>query len=128
MDTQFTPGKFSWCELLTNDVAAAKQFYGQLFGWSLEDRPMEGMTYTVASVAGAPVGGIMAQPPGREAMPPQWGCYVTVEDVDATARQAEALGGRVLLPPMDIPGVGRFCVLQDPQGAVISAITYVPMP
>jgi predicted enzyme related to lactoylglutathione lyase len=53
-----------------------------------------------------------------------WGVYVTVDDVDATAAKAEELGGKILVPPTDIPNVGRFCVLQDPQGSVISAITY----
>lgn len=52
-------------------------------------------------------------------------CHVSVDDVDATARQAEALGGQVLMAPRDIPEVGRFCVIRDPQGAVISAITYL---
>jgi hypothetical protein len=57
--------------------------------------------------------------------PPHWATYVTVEDVDATARKAEALGAKTLVPPTDIRKVGRFCMLQDPQGAVIAAITYV---
>ena len=52
-----------------------------------------------------------------------WGAYVTVDDADATAKTAENLGAKLLLPPTDIPKVGRFCVIQDPQGAVINAIT-----
>lgn len=56
--------------------------------------------------------------------PPSWGACVTVDDVDATARQVETLGGKLLHPPTDIPSVGRFCVLQDPQGATLCAITY----
>jgi len=66
-------------------------------------------------------------PQDAQGMPPMWGAYVTVDDVDATARTAEQLGAKLLVPPRDIPGVGRFCVIQDPQGAVISAITYVEM-
>jgi predicted enzyme related to lactoylglutathione lyase len=67
----------------------------------------------------------MAMPPqGKKKMPPQWGAYVTVDDVDLTAKKAAKLGGKVLVPPQDIPGVGRFSVLQDPQGAMISVITY----
>jgi len=66
----------------------------------------------------------MKIPPQAQGAPPHWGAYVTVDDVDATARRAEELGGKVLVPPQDIPGVGRFCVVQDPQGAVISAMTY----
>ena len=55
------------------------------------------------------------------ALPPAWGVYVTV---DATARQVETLGGKLLRPPEDIPDIGRFCVLQDPQGATLCAIIY----
>jgi predicted enzyme related to lactoylglutathione lyase len=57
-------------------------------------------------------------------MPPSWGTYITVDDVDATAAKAKELGGTVLVEPQDIPEVGRFCVIKDPQGAVFSAMTY----
>jgi predicted enzyme related to lactoylglutathione lyase len=60
-------------------------------------------------------------------MPPMWGAYVTVDNVDLTAKTAEQLGAKLLVPPTDIPNVGRFCVIQDPQGAVINAITYKDM-
>ena len=86
---------------------------------------MEGMEYTLVKVGDTEVGGIMATPPEAQGMPPMWGVYVTVDDVDATAKLVEELGGTILMPPMDIPNVGRFCVIQDPQGAVISAITFV---
>ena len=66
----------------------------------------------------------MTIPPQAEGAPPSWGIYVTVDDVDATANKAEELGAKILVPLTDIPNVGRFFVLQDPQGAVISAITY----
>jgi predicted enzyme related to lactoylglutathione lyase len=69
-------------------------------------------------------GGIMPMPPRGACALPHWGSYVTVHDVDATARHAEVLGAKTLVPPTDIPNVGRFCTFQDPQGAVISAITY----
>jgi uncharacterized protein len=117
-------GSFSWCELMTTDVGKAVAFYQKLFGWSTEEMAMEGMSYTVVKVDGEGIGGIMATPPEAKGMPPAWGVYVTVRDVDATARMTGELGGKVLLPPRDIPGVGRFSVIQDPQGAVISVITY----
>jgi hypothetical protein len=66
----------------------------------------------------------MSIPPQAEGAPPNWGIYVTVDDVDATARKAEELGAKILVPLTDIPNVGRFFSFQDPQGAVISAITY----
>jgi uncharacterized protein len=129
MDEQFKQhGAFSWCELMTTDVAAARSFYTKLFGWDTEDMSMTGMSYTVVKATGKGIGGIMAMPkdapPG---MPPVWGAYVTVDDVDVTAKTAVQLGAKLLVPPQDIPKVGRFCVIQDPQGAVISAITYVEM-
>ncbi len=126
MDEQFkTHGAFSWCELMTIDAAAAKAFYTQLFGWETEDMSMPGMTYTIVKTGGRGIGGIMAIPQEARGMSPAWGSYVTVEDVDATARTAEELGAKICVPPRDIPNVGRFCVIQDPQGAMISAITYV---
>ncbi|GFO64207.1 VOC family protein [Geomonas paludis] len=115
-------GAFSWFELTTDDVAAAQSFYGRLFGWSTERWDGEA-DYTLIKVAGKEVAGMAPAGPGRR-KPLGWGVYVTVTDVDQTAAKAEELGGKVLVPPTDIPRVGRFCVLQDPQGAVLSAITY----
>jgi predicted enzyme related to lactoylglutathione lyase len=123
-DERMKHGAFGWNELMTTDVAAARRFYGALFGWETEDYPVEGMNYVMVKVDGKEVGGMMALPPDCAGMPPAWGVYITVTDVDATARQAEELGGKVLRPPMDIPDVGRFCVLQDPQGATLCAMTY----
>ncbi len=125
MDTQYRQhGAFSWCELLTTDVANAKRFYGKLFGWTLEPAPLPGVEYTLVKYGGQQMGGIMAMPPKCEGVPPHWGVYVTVDDVDATAKLAEDMGGKVCVPPTDIPEVGRFCVLEDPQGAAINVITY----
>lgn len=78
----------------------------------------------MAKIGGEAVGGRMAAPSECAGMPPAWSVDVTVDDVDATARQVEALGGRLLRAPEDIPDMGRFCVLQDPQGATRCAITY----
>ncbi|MBK9953280.1 MAG: VOC family protein [Candidatus Competibacteraceae bacterium] len=121
-DVRLQHGAFCWNELMTTDVASAKQFYGTLFGWTTEDDSNTGVNYTLIKVGGEQVCGIMTLPPDCTGMPPSWGVYVTVNDVDATAGQVEALGGKLLRPPMDIPEVGRFCVLQDPQGAVLCAI------
>ncbi len=117
-------GAFGWNELMTSDVDAAKQFYGALFGWETEAFLGAGMPYTLVKVGGEAVGGMMATTPQCEGIPPHWSVYITVHDVDAVARQAEAQGGQVVYPPTDIPTVGRFCVLQDPQGATLGAITY----
>lgn len=120
-------GAFSWCELMTDDTRKAKEFYGQLFGWTLEEMKMPNGTYTVikTDAKGTGIGGIMNKPPQAQGAPNHWGCYVTVSDVDATAKTAQKLGATLIVPPTDIPEVGRFMVLQDPQGAVITAITYI---
>lgn len=117
-------GFFSWNELMTTDVASAKAFYTQLLGWTTEDRPMPdmGMTYTLVKAGNTPVGGIMAMPTEAGDMPSVWGSYVNVDDVDAAARKAVELGGSVYKEPTDIPGVGRFCVVGDPQGAFLALI------
>jgi uncharacterized protein len=119
-------GQFSWNELVTTDPAAATNFYTQLFGWTTQEFPMPEFTYTVVSAAGANTGqgGIMPLPPSAKGMPPAWISYVTVDNVDTTAKQAEKLGGKIIVPPRDIPEVGRFAVIQDPQGAAIAIITY----
>lgn len=123
MSDQFMQhGAFSWFELTTTDVPDAQAFYTRLFGWTTEPWNGEG-GYTLIKVAGREVGG-MAHPRGDHPKPCGWGVYVTVTDVDGTAGKAEELGGKVLVPPTDIPRVGRFCVIQDPQGAVVTAITY----
>jgi len=118
-------GAFGWIELMTTDSEAAKQFYSALFGWETEQASIEGGEYTVVKVDGEAVGGIMSMPPDCGGMPPSWDVYVTVNDVDAVAGNVESLGGKVLRPAADIPKIGRFCVIQDPQGAVICAISYV---
>jgi hypothetical protein len=120
-------GAFSWCELMTTDVTAAKQFYSQLFGWQMDDQPLPemGMTYTVVKVGDRGVGGIMPMPPQSSAPFPCWNGYVTVDDVDASVKLAEQLGAKILVSPTDIPDTGRFCVIQDPQGAVINLISYL---
>ncbi len=124
MDVYKTPGAFSWSELMTTDPAAAKAFYTTLFGWGTRDMQMSNGTYTTCQVGEDSVGGIMKIPAEATGMPPTWGVYITVEDVDATIRQAEQLGGSQVMPPMEIEGVGRMAVLKDPQGATFSVIKY----
>jgi predicted enzyme related to lactoylglutathione lyase len=117
-------GAFGWFELMTTDVDGAKKFYADLFTWTTEDMPMENMDYTVIKVEGDQVAGMMPLPTDSGEMPPTWGIYITVNDVDATINKAKELGGKILVEPRDIPDVGRFCVIQDPQGAWFAAITY----
>jgi predicted enzyme related to lactoylglutathione lyase len=128
MDAFQTPGAFSWNELTTPDPEAALAFYSALLGWTTQKMTMPGGDYHVVKVGETSVGGVMATPPQAKAagMPPSWGSYVTVADVDATARRATELGGKVVHGPQDIPGVGRMAVIIDPQGAAINVIAYTP--
>ena len=116
-------GAFSWNELMTSDIEGAKTFYSTLFNWQLEDMDND-MPYTLAKIDGTDSAGMMTMPPEAAGMPPMWGGYVTVDDVEASAKQVVELGGKILLEPRDIPNVGRFCVINDPQGATLSMITY----
>jgi predicted enzyme related to lactoylglutathione lyase len=116
-------GRFVWYDLMTSDVAAATAFYTKVAGWGTQDFDMGGGKYQMWTVGEAPIGGAMdlsQSPPGT---PPHWISYVSVPDVDETIKQAESLGGRTLLPGTDIPTVGRFAIIADPQGAVISIFT-----
>lgn len=118
-------GLFNWNELLTRDVEAAKKFYSEVLGWTAEDMPMGDMgTYVIFKADDEQVGGMMRIPPEAEKMgvPSYWGAYISVDDVDATAGKVAAQGGKVLVPPMDAEGVGRFATVQDPQGAVFGII------
>ena len=117
-------GAFSWHELMTTDPAGAKAFYGELLGWQFRDEPMPDMTYTIVKAGSNETGGLMQLPPQEAGMPPSWGVYMTVADVDVSARRAVELGGKVLMQPQDIPETGRFAVIQDPQGATFSIISY----
>jgi uncharacterized protein len=123
MDPTKTHGAFSWNELMTTDPDAAGRFYGGLFGWQIKNMDMGTGPYHVASVGDTQVAGMMALPPDAPPMPPAWGAYITVDNVDATIAKCTALGGKTIMPPMDVPGVGRMAVLQDPQGAVFSVMT-----
>jgi predicted enzyme related to lactoylglutathione lyase len=118
------PGAFSWSELNTRDPEAARSFYSDVFGWSLEDKEFEGVgTYTTIAVDGRAVGGLVdITNRVPEEVPAHWLVYFGVEDADATASKAGELGGAVAFGPQDIPGVGRFAVLQDPFGATFAVI------
>lgn len=117
-------GAFSWFELMTNDKSAAKEFYTKLFNWKMQDMPMENMDYTIVKANDEDVAGIMPMPPDAKEMPPSWGVYLTVDDIEDAVKTAKELGGNILVEPRDIPDVGKFCVIQDPQGAWFSAIEY----
>ena len=117
-------GLFSWNELMTTNVDAAKAFYRDALGWELHDMDIPGMPYTIARQGNREVAGIMSICDEAKDMPPSWGSYVTVDDVEARVQRAQALGAKLCHGPMDIPNVGRIAVISDPQGAMLTMITY----
>jgi len=123
MDSQPKTGSFCWLELGTTDQNAAKKFYTGLLGWSAEDMPMgPEMTYTMFRLEGKDVGGgyrLMKEQVDNH-VPPHWMAYVKVNNADESAAKAVSLGAKQIVPPSDIPNVGRFAVVQDPTGAHIS--------
>jgi len=116
------PGALCWSELATRDTETAGKFYSDLFGWKRNTRNIGGTTYTEFWREDAPVGGMMEMTKEWGEIPPHWMVYFASADADASASKAKNLGGQVKVPPTDIPEVGRFAVLQDPQGAVFSVI------
>ncbi len=110
-------GDHIWYELLTAAPDAAAEFYAAVVGWTVRDAGMGGgMDYRLFRAPDADIGGLMKMPEGMPA--PLWLGYVGVSDVDATAATVTGLGGAVHLPPTDIPGVGRFAMVADPQGVL----------
>lgn len=118
--TQYAPGTFCWADLATTDQAAAKAFYGGLFGWEAEDMPVgDGAFYSMQRLGGKNVAAIAPQPQQQRdaGVPPAWNNYVSVENADATVERAKELGGAVHAPAFDVMEAGRMAVIQDPQGA-----------
>jgi uncharacterized protein len=117
------PGAFGWSELTTRGIDAAHGFYPAVLGWSYDEREFGDVQYTLWKVGDEMVAGGM---PMNDQFPPDlpshWMIYFNVDDADASAEKAKELGGTVSVPPTDIPEVGRFAVIGDPQGAFFSII------
>lgn len=120
------PGSVCWSELSTRDAERAKEFYTALFGWGLKEST-DGMPYTELSNGGEGIGGILAMVGDHwQGIPPHWGIYFAVENCEQTVEKAKSLGGSLHVPPTDIPKVGKFAVISDPQGAAFSVIQLLP--
>jgi predicted enzyme related to lactoylglutathione lyase len=116
-------GSFCWDELWTTNRKKATEFYKGLFGWTGKDGDMGDMgVYVEWANKGQPIGGMMEITPQMGPVPPNWLPYFRVEDCDATAQKAKSSGGMLMVPPQDIPNVGRFSVIGDPQGAMFAII------
>ncbi len=115
-----TPGDISWYELATKDINAALDFYGALFGWTLSsdmDMGANGI-YRIFARNGQMMGG-MYNVSDAMPMPPSWTFYIFVDDIHAAAARVTAAGGKIMQPPMEIPG-GMIFIATDPQGAVFA--------
>lgn len=115
-------GRFVWYELMTTDMVGAEAFYRHVVGWGAQPSNLEAMAYTMFTLNDVGIGGLMAIPPDACAAGarPGWMGYVAVPDVDAEAARVEALGGHIHRHAADIPGVGRFAIVSDPQGGMLA--------
>lgn len=128
-------GALSWNELITPDVEGAKAFYAAVFGWQTSAMEFAEGEYAIWHLGGVEpkqggpdegangIGGMISSESMPEGTPPFWMVYFAVADTDATVAKAEQLGGSVIAPAFDAPGVGRIAVLSDPNGAAFSVIT-----
>jgi predicted enzyme related to lactoylglutathione lyase len=124
------PGSLTWNELLTHDTDKARAFYTKLFGWTSQSQDMGGgFIYTSFMNGERPAGGMMAITPEMGGdVPANWMAYIAVDDCDAVVKRAESKGATIFVPPKEIPEVGKFATLQDPQGAVLSVIKMAQPP
>jgi hypothetical protein len=119
----FTPkGKFSWYELMTSDTNAAGKFYSDVVGWTMQEMPSgDGQAYTTFNLGSVGIAG-MLNVGGHTG----WVGYISVDDVDAHVEKIGEAGGKMWRPVTDIPGMLRFAVMSDPQGAAIVVFTPDP--
>jgi uncharacterized protein len=118
----FTPkGKFGWYELMTGDTEAAGKFYSDVVGWTTQEMPGPDSTYTIFALGGVGMAG-MLKLEGHSG----WIGYISVDDVDAHVEKIVEAGGKLLKPAADVPGMLRFAVMADPQGAAIVVFTSNP--
>jgi predicted enzyme related to lactoylglutathione lyase len=107
---------FIWYELVTNDMDRAVTFYKKVVGWEVRDSGMPGMTYMIFGMDGKDVGGMMTWAgAGASSMPPEWMGHIHTAMLDEELVRVTADGGTIVKPAQNIPGVGRFAVVKDPQ-------------
>ena len=116
------PGALAGVELATTDAGAASAFYEAVLGVTAEQDPNTGFDYTMLKAGERPAAGIIEIGEDWGPVPPNWGVYFGVNDVDATVARARELSGSVLVEPRDIGDFLRFAVLKDSEGAVFSVV------
>ena len=121
-------GTFGWNELMTSDVDAAKAFYAKVAGWTYQDMPFGGMTYTLAFVEGnpVPVAGIMPCAPDQPGAN-DWFAYINVDDIDAAIETATSAGGTLMRDAFEIEGTGWIAIVMDSARTAIGLLEPAPM-
>lgn len=110
---------FIWHELVTPDQKKSGTFFSQLFGWTCKEVDAgEFGTYTLFQKEGQDVAGMMNPTPETPSNESFWHSYIAVDNADECAKQALSLGGSVVVPPHEVPDVGRICIVADPTGAI----------
>ncbi|MFW6174243.1 MAG: VOC family protein [Chloroflexota bacterium] len=123
MATQSASREFIWRDLMTSDIEKARSYYPALFGWEVHEQDMgPAGVYTMWHIGDIFMGGA-AQLDASRNLPSYWMIHLEIDDADAAAERTTELGGSVIAPPTDIPDVGRFTVIADPQGAMVSLTT-----
>lgn len=113
--------EFCWNELATNNVQAAKDFYGKVFGWKFTEHPMGDMTYTMAKINDKDFAGIWAIPKDQASqIQPHWMAYIMVENLEQALNKATQNGATVLKPATQAGEYGRLAIIKDPTGAAIA--------
>lgn len=113
----YKPGSFVWAELASTDPAAAKNFYCDMFGWTYTDAPMPQGVYTIFKNEGEDAAALYQAYPG---MPPNWGVYFSITDLEASTAKARELGAEIVMGPQDLGPPGSMSVVKDPQGVHFS--------
>src|SRR5258708_25240008 len=107
-------GSFCWAELATSDLASAKQFYSEMFDWTVVEQPGPDGVYVIFQSGGNDAAAMYSAPAGT---PARWGVYFATPNVDESAAKIASLGGKIVAGPFDVMEAGRMAVAQDPQGA-----------
>jgi len=120
--SSYVQGTPNWIDLSTSDQGGAKEFYGELFGWTFDDRPMADGVYSMALKSAGLVGAISVLPPDLAAQhaPAMWNTYLAVDDVDATLARVDVAGGKIAMAPFDVMDAGRMAFIIDPTGAPLA--------
>ena len=119
-------GSIAWHDLTVPNADQIRSFYSEVVGWKPDPVDMGGYQDFNMNLpaSGTCAAGICHARGSNENLPPQWLVYITVEDVDESAKRCVELGGKIVVEPRGYGGQARFCVIRDPAGAV--AALYAP--